>query len=95
MLLLLLRVSHWVVLSYGWVLVARAVLDAVLLFAPRFRRRLLGIDNLLMALTDPFLEPIRNVCRQFLPPWLDVSPFLGVILCLIVDALIILCYGRL
>ncbi|MDQ2731204.1 MAG: YggT family protein [Armatimonadota bacterium] len=96
-LLFLLRMSHWIVLSYGWVLVARAILDSVLMFAPRYRRRLLGLDNFLMALTDPLLEPIRTVCRPFLPLWLDsvVSPFIGVIFCLILDALIVFCYGRL
>ena len=80
-LLTLLRLSYWLSLSFAFLLLARACVDA-LTQCPQYREKVLPLDNLLVAITDPFLAPIRRILyREGPPPWLDFSPFVGILIC--------------
>lgn len=92
---LLLDICHWIILGYAGVLVARIILDGVLLAGPRLKERLLPLENVILAITDPVLDPLRILFRSWTPEWLDPSPPVAVILCCIVDYLVVYVSGRL
>lgn len=93
--IVLLRLCHWIVFGYAWILAVRVAVDAVVLFELSIRERLLPLQNILVAITDPALEPIRAVIRPRNPDQIDPSAFIAVILCIALDFLIVAVTGRL
>ena len=86
---LLLEICHWIVISYAAILIARIIVDGMLLFNPLLKDRLLALQNVLLAVTDPVLDPLRPLFRSWTPSWMDPSPLLAVALCGIVDGLVV------
>jgi len=86
---ILLDLCHWLVISCAWILLGRAFSDVTSMVSPRIKARMLPIDNFLATLTDPVLDPIRDILRGRIPSWLDPSPFIAILGCLAVDFLIV------
>ena len=84
----LLLVSHWIVITYAWLLVARSTLDALTTIYPECRSRLLSLDSALQVVTDPVLRPLRGMLRWCAIMDIDVAPIAGVLACLVLDMLI-------
>jgi uncharacterized protein YggT (Ycf19 family) len=84
----LLMVSHWMVITYAWLLVARATLDALIAVYPEWRSRLLPLDSALQVVTDPVLRPLRRMLRWCTIMDIDMAPVAGVLACLVLDMLI-------
>lgn len=74
---------------YTWVIIAGAILSWLIAFGVvNIRNDLVrSIWNLLLALTEPFLKPIRNALPNF--GGIDISPIILLLAVMLIERIII------